>query len=323
MSQFAQPPLSTRQLSSSTALFARDHIALDLATQRLDEFTNWAQEGLRTPSPQHSPLTPPLHHPKQTTFIMNNPIPFKGFKSADTDTSESDNDNDSSASDPFIIPPLPIVRATKASGLIKNFYVLIDTVPPKMTTIPQQHSQFDDQDDEGDLPMDIMTSPTRSPVLVRRLDPPRENVPVLGIVIRMGSDTPDTLPIIPKRLPGPSTSHYQGTPWENNSCWLDSGEWEALYAISLYDRAFWKWGLGSTPLTHPLESRIEDLRRCFAARNLVYSYASQKDAPNLLRKIRNGYQLRLLLPRKNAPLDSIGNQELPFVSTGSIHNHTL
>jgi hypothetical protein len=245
---------------------------------------------------------------------MDSSVPFKGFKLTDTDTSESD--NDPSTSDPFIIPSPPIIRATKSGGLIKNFYVLIDTLPPKRTTIIHQQDQLDD---EGDVVMDIMTSPTRSPVLVRRLDPPRENVPVLGIVVRMGSDTPDILPIISERLPSPSTSHYQGTPWENNSCWLDSGEWEALYAISLYDRAFWKWDLGSAPLTHPLESRIEDLRRSFTARNLVYSYASQQETPSLLRKIRNGYQLRLLMPRENAPLDSIGNQELPFVSTQFIY----
>jgi hypothetical protein len=322
ISQFIHPSLPTRHLSPQTASFARDHIALDLATQTLDSFANWAERELRTPSPK-SPSSPlPPHHPKKG--VIKDPIPFKGFKPADTDTDTdtSGTDSDQHTSDPFNIPPPPIVRATKAGGVIKNFYVLIDTLPPKITalpnlpaTLPSPVLQQSQPDDENDVLMDIITSPSRSPVLVRRLDPPMESVFVMGIVLKMGSTTPKTLPILPKRLPGPSTSHYQGTPWEDNSCWLDSGEWEALYAVSLYDRAFWMWEFDNTPLTHPLESRIGDLRRSFTARNLVYSYASQKEVPGLLRKIRNGYQQRLLMPKGNAPLDKIGDQESPFVST--------
>ena len=233
----------------------------------------------------------------------------------------------------LLSPKPPIVRATKAGGFIKNFYVLIDTLPPKRTTalsyppvtltpqVPQQ-GHLDDPDDQNDVLMDIITSSSRSPVLVRRLDPPVESVPVMGIIVKMGSSTPKTLPILPRRLLGPSASHYQGTPWENNSCWLDSGEWEALYAVSLYDRAFWKWDFDSAPLTYPLESRIGDLRRSFTAKNLVYSYASQKEVPGLLRKIRNGYHQRLVMPKGNAPLDKIGDQELPFVSLVSYRNES-
>jgi hypothetical protein len=56
MSQFVQPSLPTRQLSSKTVSFARDHIALDLATQKLDSFANWAQRELRTPLPKHKSI---------------------------------------------------------------------------------------------------------------------------------------------------------------------------------------------------------------------------------------------------------------------------
>lgn len=327
MSQVAQLPLPGRALSSSTLSFARDHIALDLASQELDSYANWVDRELRTPSPQQqSHFPPPLpHHSRpMAASSMEDPIPFRGFLT-DTDTDTSNTHSDTSSHDPFTIPTPPIVRATKANGPTKNFYVLVDTLPPKRTFTTQRPKSpstptFNPKeyqgpmDDEEDVLMDIMTSPSRSPVLVRRLDPPTEKVPVLEIITRMGTDTPKTLPIIFKKLPGPSTSHYQGTPWENNSCWLDSGEWEALYAISLHDRAFWKWDLESAPLTYPFENRVADLKCCFAVRNLVYSYAAQKEAPSLLHKIRNGNQLCLLMPKGKAPLDSVGTQESPFVS---------
>jgi hypothetical protein len=181
------PSLPTRHLSPQTAPFARDHIALDLATQTLDSFANWAQRELRTPSPQSPPPLPPHHSKKRALKVMEVPVPFKGFKAADTDTSTSGTDSDPSTSDPFNIPSPPIVRATKAGGFIKNFYVLIDTLPPKRTTalsyppvtltpqVPQQ-GHLDDPDDQNDVLMDIITSPSRSPVLVRRLDPPVESV---------------------------------------------------------------------------------------------------------------------------------------------------
>jgi hypothetical protein len=73
---------------------------------------------------------------------------------------------------------------------------------------------------------------------------------------------------------------------------------------------------GSGPkAVRPLESRVEDLRCCFTARHLVHSYASQREAPSFLCKICNGYQLCLLMPKGNAPPDSVGRQESPFVST--------
>lgn len=271
MSQFIKPTLPTRQLSSQTAHFARDHMALDLASHRVDSYLSWEQR--KTPSPQLISSPPPItHHPKQSAHIKGPAIPFKGFTTADTDTDSTD--DSTSASDPFNVPSPHIVIATKSSGPIKNFYVLIDTLPPQKITVAaptsgppvtppsiniggQQQTQIDDEDD---VLMGIMSSPSRSPVLVRRLDPPREYVATVGIVAKLGSEIPETLPIIPQKLPGPSTSHYQGTPWENNSCWLDSGEWEALYAISLHDRAFWQWDQGNAPLTCPLNSRIGDLR---------------------------------------------------------------
>ena len=201
MSQFVQPSLSTRRLSSGTTSFARDHIALDLASQRLDSYVIWADKELRTPSPpQHSSLPPLPHHPKQTAKLTEGHISFKGFADTSTDTDTSDTDNNPSASDPFNIPPPPIIRSTKARGPIKNFYVLIDTLPqrrptgplPNPTVTPPPHPkslQHTQGDDGGDVLMDIMTSPSRSPVLVRRLDPPTEKVPASEILIRMGSDT--------------------------------------------------------------------------------------------------------------------------------------
>ena len=318
--------LPPRTLSSSTASFARDNIALDLASQELDFGTKWTQRLLRTPSPQGLSQPPPLFHGSKNRAMRTSPIPFKGFSDSDSDSDANETDNTGTPN----IPSTPLVRTTRASGPIKNFYVLIDTLPPMRTTTlpsvpkpphtppPQTQSIHQGHvDDEWDAPMDIFTSPSRSPILVRRLQPLMHHVPVSGIILSLDGHQPETLPLKPQYLPGPMTSHYQGTP--NNSCWLDSGEWEALYAISLHDRAFWKWEYDTTPLTYPLEHHIGDLRWCLAARDVVHSYASQKEAPQLLCDIHDGYHLHLLMPKQSAPIDSLGEQESPFVSAHQVN----
>lgn len=159
--------------------------------------------------------------------------------------------------------------------------------------------------------MDLHISPSKSPVIIRKL---QTQPPMIDISAIMRNPQRH-LAIIPSKLPGPKSSRYQGTPWNNNSCWMDSSEWEPLYAVHLWDHAFWEWTL---PLDHPTSDRVNDLRRCFAARDIVHSYASAQDTPTLLKQIRDSYHHRLQRPEDDPPFPKIGNMESCFVSKSAI-----
>src|SRR5260370_18495540 len=85
--------LPPRTLSSSTASFARDNIALDLASQELDFGTKWTKRLLRTPSPQGPSQPPPLFHGSKNRAMRTSPIPFKGFSDSDSDSDANETDN--------------------------------------------------------------------------------------------------------------------------------------------------------------------------------------------------------------------------------------
>src|SRR5258708_34598621 len=173
--QHLQMDLPPRTLSSSTASFARDNIALNLASQELDFGTKWTQRLLRTPSPQGLSQPPPLFHGSKNRAMRTSPIPFKGFSDSDSDSDANETDNTGTPN----IPSTPLVRTTRASGPIKNFYVLINTFPPISTTTlpsvpkpphtPPPQTQSIHQVHvyhHSDPPSHILTSPIKSPILL-------------------------------------------------------------------------------------------------------------------------------------------------------------
>src|SRR5258708_19999500 len=104
--------LPPRTLSSSTASFARDNIALDLASQELDFGTKWTQRLLRTPSPQGLSQPPPLFHGSKNRAMRTSPIPFKGFSDSDSDSDANETDNTgipTIPSTPLLTIPTPII----------------------------------------------------------------------------------------------------------------------------------------------------------------------------------------------------------------------
>lgn len=165
---------------------------------------------------------------------------------------------------------------------------------------------------------DWLVSPSKSPVLIRKAQNSTEQrVNVTGL-LRINGSQPRFLSIDPSKLPGPHVIQYHANPNANNSCWLDSGEMEALYAISLYDQFFWHKD-SSEPLIEPVADRISDLCRCFAARSLVHCYAPTSIQPKLLQLIRDGYMNCLIKPDDNPVIaaDEMGLFNSPFVSQGN------
>lgn len=162
---------------------------------------------------------------------------------------------------------------------------------------------------------DWLASPSKSPVLIKKAQKsPEQRVNVTGL-LKINDSKPTFLTIDPSKLPGPHVMQYHANPNANNSCWLDSGEMEALYAISLYDQFFWHKD-SREPLLEPVADRIGDLCRCFAARSLVHCYAPPSMQPRLLQLIRDGYMNRLIKPDDNPVIatDKMGNINSPFVS---------
>lgn len=152
---------------------------------------------------------------------------------------------------------------------------------------------------DDDIP-DSLISPSRGRVTVHRLEPSPHSVDASGLVdnhsipkhLNIGE-----IPIHPDMLPGPNTLLYHGAKWDLNSCWFDSGEFEALYLIARHDQVFWRWPHGN--LAVPSKSRINDFQRAFAARDLIHMYAPRDSIPSLLSQVRSGIIGRLAYPERN------------------------
>lgn len=149
---------------------------------------------------------------------------------------------------------------------------------------------------DDDVP-DSLISPSRGRVTVHRLEPEPYTIDASGLVdehsIPQHLNIGD-LPIQPHALPGPNTLQYHGAKWDHNSCWFDSGEFEALYLISRHDQAFWQWPHGNLAIA--FTSRICDFQRAFATRDLIHMYADRKVIPTLLSQVRTGIIGRLAYP---------------------------
>jgi hypothetical protein len=208
--------------------------------------------------------------------------------------------------------------------------LLTQSPPQSSPTSPSQSSSHFVSQQEPSTPppshppmKDWLASPSKSPVLIRKAqNSPEQRVNVTDL-LRINGSQPRFLTIDPSKLPGPHVMQYHANQNAHNSCWLDSGEMEALYAISLYDQFFWHKD-SSEPLLEPVADRISDLCRCFAARSLVHCYAPTSIQPKLLQLIRDGYMNCLIKPDDNPVItaDERGNISSPFVSQGKFQVHT-
>jgi hypothetical protein len=110
------------------------------------------------------------------------------------------------------------------------------------------------------------------------------------------------------RLPNPFLQEYASTPWNDNSCWLDV-VFETLFIISLEDPIYW-----TDPLPPDEEpwTRLQDLQRTFLQRQEIYERGKVGEIPGLLKRVRNGFQMRLGEPTTR-PLVKYGVQSTPWV----------
>ena len=110
------------------------------------------------------------------------------------------------------------------------------------------------------------------------------------------------------KLPNPLLQTYISTPWNDNSCWLDVC-FETLFIISLEDPTWWVDPLSpdDQPWTH-----LQDLQRTFQQRQEIYEKGKAGEISGLLKRVRNGFQMRLGEPTTR-PLVNYGEQSTPWV----------
>lgn len=325
------------QFEPENVVQTRFYIALDLSASTLDYFDY--HSSLPSTPLSKSTLLPPI--PKPMKQVAARRVKFSTNKNTVSPLPPAFPPNDAPQEHTLGRSSL----RTFTTPAAQPFYILLDTVqtlnqqrkprvirplptrpstpPPHQPTKPHtptknytkfqsQNTGIHDKNMDDDI-ASLFLSPSRSAVIVHQKPPPVEYLNVEDFLFSTAINV-QKLRIDPELLPGPQTTQYFGTRWSNNSCWLDSSEWEPFYLIAWHDRMFWSWPYYGAHLTHPTTSRLSDYQRCFAARDLVYLCAQPEDIPLLLDEIRNSFQSRLQMPRERPVLTERAPLKSPFVS---------
>jgi len=230
---------------------------------------------------------------------------------------QMEQDDGSGPDQPSLMPPTTPQGAQQriaiSSKPFQQFYILLEhyNLP-----IPTSSHTMHPPSDEDDMENAVLTSPNIGSVAVVQ-KPVKQTLHISPIISFINAPHQYCITIDMKEVPGPATTQYQGTPEHRNSSWLDAAEWEPLYIIACHDPAFWTWMHG--PLTTPTQSRMDDLRRCFALRTAVYQLAVEDEIPKLLQGIRDSFHSRLRMPSDgpHGPLAEPTQPSIPFVSNRS------
>jgi len=306
----------------------RYEFALDLFHKRLDAQIHHYNQHSPSSSSTHSPFSSsPLSSPTSKYSNIQHhglpPINKRKFIQPPTSASSMHNDDaegqmeqeDDNGQPSLMVPITPQgaqQRIAIPSKPFKQFYILLEHYKPKQPT-SSNTEHYPISSDEDDMQNAVLTSPNIGPVTVVK-KPVKQILYVSPIITFINSPHQNSITIDMKEVPGPGTTQYQGTPEHRNSSWLDAAEWEPLYIIACHDPAFWTWMHGT--LTTPTQSRIDDLRRCFALRTAVYQLAVEEEIPKLLQGIRDSFHSRLKMPSNgpHGPLAEPTKPSIPFVS---------
>jgi len=306
----------------------RQEFALDLYHQKLDahsiSMSTEASPSTQSPFSSPSPTSPtsrfysPAHHvlpPISRKNMLSYSMEDGGH---DYDSWEADEEDDEVGGNDLNLTTFQTPHNTQKRLVIpakpfKQWYILLEHYMPTTIIPGPSNPPLPLLDEDIDLGAAIFTSPAIGPVTVIK-NQVKQTLEVHPIITFPTEPDQHSITIDLKEVPGPATIQYHGTPENRVSSWLDAVEWEPLYIIACHDPAFWTWLHG--PLTTPANTRIDDLRRCFALRTAVHQLAVENEIPKLLQSIRNCFHSRLKVPpHANGTLAEPKIPAPPFVST--------